>query len=496
MPFFRSCICLLLLITTPISFLDASGYQSKSHSKSIVEEKGADDLHLWSYDEIVRLLDEIDSGKLEKRCSSAECEKIDRFLVLLAKEGERSANSSLDRDIVDLVPDNQLFTLNSLSLKIELGGIISSAIASYSREFASYLGSKFNLSTSSHKSNWKKTKKFAHKHRKAIIIGIVVVVAVVVVVTVVVLTGTAAAATTIATGCTAITSNDREEVGASPQPNLLREMIFENLEFVKDLEIKDVDPSFSDNAREFGSCLTHDILSSVAELASVIPKLQQEIIDLNEKIMPAAVIPADMNSPMENYQLLVAQGHERIDQIFATEQSENYSPEALEAKAERDAQFTYCTLPPPGTLLKPKPDAQATVKALKHFTPEMQASYDACTRAETFLKPYKGALPEAMARDLIHEAGFPTFPRPKGIPENYIVKFTDKGAGMKYIDPKNPGNCIRVMPGKPHSPLQCQKKPYVSEMKQGQALDKFGNKVFRDVPEAHIPIDEFVYRGN
>jgi hypothetical protein len=31
-------------------------------------------------------------------------------------------------------------------------------------------------------------------------------------------------------------------------------------------------------------------------------------------------------------------------------------------------------------------------------------------------------------------------------------------------------------------------------MKDGQALDKFGNKVNKKAPEAHIPCDEFVYR--
>ncbi len=134
----------------------------------------------------------------------------------MAKEGEGSVNSNLDKDISDLVPDNQLFNQNSIAIKIDFGDVISSAISSYSREFASYLYSQFSLSTSSHKSNWKKTKKFAHKHRKAIIIGIVVVVAVFVVVTVVVMTGTAATATAVAAASGAVTSTNSEEVDDHP----------------------------------------------------------------------------------------------------------------------------------------------------------------------------------------------------------------------------------------------------------------------------------------
>ena len=53
------------------------------------------------------------------------------------------------------------------------------------------------------------------------------------------------------------------------------------------------------------------------------------------------------------------------------------------------------------------------------------------------------------------------------------------------------------MPGKPQSPFSYQQKPYVIQMKDGTAFDKFGSKVVdKRAPEAHIPIDEFIYRGN
>ncbi len=67
---------------------------------------------------------------------------------------------------------------------------------------------------------------------------------------------------------------------------------------------------------------------------------------------------------------------------------------------------------------------------------------------------------------------------------------------MKYVHPVHEETYIRVMPGKPHSPNPCQQKPYVVQMKDGKVLDKLGNQVLRDAPEAHIPLEEFVYRNN
>jgi len=112
------------------------------------------------------------------------------------------------------------------------------------------------------------------------------------------------------------------------------------------------------------------------------------------------------------------------------------------------------------------------------------------------LKPYQGKyLPEHQIRELIHQSGIPTFPRPQGIPDNFRITLSDKGAGIKYVYPNNEGIYVRVMPGKPHSSNPCQQKPYVTQVKNGQSLDKYGNIVNKKSPDAHIPIDEFMYRN-
>jgi tetratricopeptide (TPR) repeat protein len=127
--------------------------------------------------------------------------------------------------------------------------------------------------------------------------------------------------------------------------------------------------------------------------------------------------------------------------------------------------------------------------------PALSESYKLFQKAESFLEPYgKRFLPESQIRDLIHQTGIRTFIKPVGIPENFRVRLSDGGAGMLYVHPEHTHTSIRIMPGKPHSPFPCQQKPYVTQMKDGKAFDKFGNKVDKNTPEAHIPIDEFVYR--
>ena len=112
-------------------------------------------------------------------------------------------------------------------------------------------------------------------------------------------------------------------------------------------------------------------------------------------------------------------------------------------------------------------------------------------KARESLQPYRNEyLPENKIRELIQQAGLPTFPRPQGIPENFRVKLSDKG-GMEYVHPSNNHIRVRVMPGKPHSPNPLQQNPYVVYSKNGKAVDKLGNLVDLASPEAHIPINEF-----
>jgi tetratricopeptide (TPR) repeat protein len=142
-----------------------------------------------------------------------------------------------------------------------------------------------------------------------------------------------------------------------------------------------------------------------------------------------------------------------------------------------------------GTLEK----SQAAI--IEQFTPEMRQSYELFQSAQKFLKPYsKTYITEAAARDFIHQTGVKTFPRPTGIPDTYRVKLSNTGAGIKYVHPEHEHISIRVMPGKSHSPYPHQQKPYVIQMKDGKAFNIKGELINHDLPEAHIPLEKFIYK--
>ncbi len=138
----------------------------------------------------------------------------------------------------------------------------------------------------------------------------------------------------------------------------------------------------------------------------------------------------------------------------------------------------------------------AIAQKCEHLSLPKQESIRLFEEAGNKLKPHQGVyMPEPQARELIHATGIPTFPRPAGIPGNYRVKLSDKPGGIKYVHPTDEGTYIRIMPGKAHSPFSLQREPYVNQRVHGKSIDKHGNIVPNDSPEAHIPLQEFIYRG-
>jgi hypothetical protein len=84
--------------------------------------------------------------------------------------------------------------------------------------------------------------------------------------------------------------------------------------------------------------------------------------------------------------------------------------------------------------------------------------------------------------------------RPGGIPLDWIAKPTKKGAGMRYINPENPHDHVRIMPGEPNSPHPAQQTPYVKRMRDGLAYDAAGRRVDPKSAEAHIPLRAFRFK--
>ena len=107
-------------------------------------------------------------------------------------------------------------------------------------------------------------------------------------------------------------------------------------------------------------------------------------------------------------------------------------------------------------------------------------------------------LSELQVRKILHGAGFKTFPKPKGIPSSSTVKISKNGGGMVYVKAgitSEESILIRVMPGNPKSPNPLQQKPYVVQRRRKKAVAKSGKLIDPDSTEAHIPLEEFEFKG-
>ena len=81
---------------------------------------------------------------------------------------------------------------------------------------------------------------------------------------------------------------------------------------------------------------------------------------------------------------------------------------------------------------------------------------------------------------------------PGGIPNSWRILPSREPGGVRYRDPTNAGNEVRVMPGNPNSPYPASRAPYVRWQRNGQPLDANGNALpTAKTPQAHIPLQNF-----
>ena len=512
----------------------------------------------FSYDDMLNFIEELEEGELENKYSPAELEKINYFLATLAKEGvlpnEAEEEYAVEEDVQELLHEdlnyNCLFSFDS-----EKDYAFTPAIL-YGQ------GIEVILCKSWVKKSWKKTKSFVKKHKKAIIIGAAVVAAATIVVCVVAASVAAGAAATGAAGAAGATgANSSSKHKTTPQAEspkktvenklpsvqetpLLQSAVNDHIGSFKNLAVEkqlfqDPNPtsnefSLGETARNLGSCLAHETLDGISQMAVIIPQLNEEIKTIGSQFLPDSLIqdnPISTNS-IEKYDNLMAAGHQKIDQAFLTDHADCYNP-AFKAN-DLNNKFDIGILPPPGSFsrgakianfrrviqaghnnmalaqefgfsghdiiqMKKTGILDRTVAVTFENIAQDKTMFDSMVKSkvsENFLKPYRGKyLPEIKVKQLIRKTGIRTFPRPQGIPENYRIKVSNDGAGINYVHPKNNHLSVRVMPGKPYSQYTHQCNPYVIQMKEGKAFDKFGNLVNHKSPEAHIPINEFVYRS-
>ena len=75
------------------------------------------------------------------------------------------------------------------------------------------------------------------------------------------------------------------------------------------------------------------------------------------------------------------------------------------------------------------------------------------------------------------------------IPENWTVKPSQSGGGVRYLDPNDANNNIRLSPGNPNSEFPNSQVPYMRIHQSGKGyVDINGNPVKYEASEGHIPI--------
>jgi uncharacterized protein RhaS with RHS repeats len=86
---------------------------------------------------------------------------------------------------------------------------------------------------------------------------------------------------------------------------------------------------------------------------------------------------------------------------------------------------------------------------------------------------------------------------PKGIPEGWRIKGTREAGGVKYYNPRNRNENVRVMQGNPSSRFPHSQAPYARQQNAaGTYLRRDGTPSplprggVKD-PDAHIPLDQF-----
>ena len=74
--------------------------------------------------------------------------------------------------------------------------------------------------------------------------------------------------------------------------------------------------------------------------------------------------------------------------------------------------------------------------------------------------------------------------RPNGVPKNWVKEKAKKDGHIKWVNPKNPHDYVRVKPN-----------GEMTQVRNGMAYDQYGNRVALRSPEAHgITRDNFIFR--
>lgn len=267
--------CYLLIATTTLLALPNNSFYCITLNSGDLRSQAviATDIQSLTYDQIIHLLQEIEEGDLENKCSPEQLEQINQFLALLAVEGilpnDDEEEASITEDVQELLehrenPLQQAF----LSGEYEQGTFIPTIL-----NIDSY-GTVIPCGWI--KKSWKSTKAFVKKHKKAIIIGAIIVVTVSAV-TIVAIASSSGAASTLAGSAAAIAASnssdsDWEEEESSTTSSSFESTIKEEIQSFKEKVAEEnlLDSSFSEEdlsmeykAKTLGNVWAHQTLEEI-----------------------------------------------------------------------------------------------------------------------------------------------------------------------------------------------------------------------------------------
>ena len=286
------------------------------------------DLRNLSYDEVMDLLELIESDSFEERCSIDQLDQVNRLISFLAMEGStENEKSDVGMSIASLFKEDYFPYAYWMDSNVQ-----------YATQPAIFRDGSQNIihCKSWVKKQWHQTKKFVKKHKKEIIIGAIVVVAVtVVVVAAVAISASAAAAAAGGAAATAGSldsesshshqkdnSNDSipEEVPSSHVESLtssLQEQISTFKENIAPEQVAAISNengiSLEENGRIIGSLFTHKTIDTLITQAGENPLLGYELQNLG----------FNSNCPLPKWAIAsTTSPHASADLAFST----NYSP--------------------------------------------------------------------------------------------------------------------------------------------------------------------------
>ncbi len=305
-----------MLLPSGVVFIN----ETPSHSKISVCEQ------LLTYDDLLLLIEDIETGQLEKRCDIKDLEEINALLTRFAEGGILPGQEDLQNDIdqllnLDLDPYRQISTMS------KEGCLILPAI--------SYGQAEMVLCKSWTGKQWNHTKKFVKKHKKAILIGAAIAVAATVVVCAVIAYSSAAAAAGAIGAVAAAVEHDSPKIERQPLSTVCDPLIEDQVEAsLSDAQALDEAPgsTIKENAVELASQTVHIALSGLGAVADLMV-IQDDIFLAIANRLPEEMpgredllerIKAHRARQLEVIKNTLVEGHKTIDEAFGTGLSDEY----------------------------------------------------------------------------------------------------------------------------------------------------------------------------